>query len=154
MKFRIVFWDVLPGKIFVDRRFRGTCKMCISLVTTHIPVPYKCTPIYGRGRESPPAPPQVCCGTALSGFTYPVPDKINTRYIYDPILIFSLLFELFFFTFLLLKVLCMYFAESWALFFPIHESRSFQKNYYMDRTNITKHMLTLVVVSVSVLNCC
>jgi hypothetical protein len=25
MKFRIVFWDVLPYKIIVDRRFRGTC---------------------------------------------------------------------------------------------------------------------------------
>jgi hypothetical protein len=25
MKFRIVFWDVLPRKIIVDRRFRGTC---------------------------------------------------------------------------------------------------------------------------------
>jgi hypothetical protein len=24
MKFRIVFWDVLPCKIIVDRRFRGT----------------------------------------------------------------------------------------------------------------------------------
>jgi hypothetical protein len=25
MEFRIVFWDVLPCKIIVDRRFRGTC---------------------------------------------------------------------------------------------------------------------------------
>jgi hypothetical protein len=25
MKFRIVFWDVLPCKIIVDRRFRGAC---------------------------------------------------------------------------------------------------------------------------------
>jgi hypothetical protein len=25
MNFRIVFWDVLPCKIIVDRRFRGTC---------------------------------------------------------------------------------------------------------------------------------
>jgi hypothetical protein len=25
MKFRIVFWDVLPCKIIVGRRFRGTC---------------------------------------------------------------------------------------------------------------------------------
>jgi hypothetical protein len=25
MKFRIVFWDVLPCKMIVDRRFRGTC---------------------------------------------------------------------------------------------------------------------------------
>jgi hypothetical protein len=25
MKFGIVFWDVLPCKIIVDRRFRGTC---------------------------------------------------------------------------------------------------------------------------------
>jgi hypothetical protein len=25
MKFRIVFWDVLPCKITVDRRFRGAC---------------------------------------------------------------------------------------------------------------------------------
>jgi hypothetical protein len=25
MKFRTVFWDVLPCKIIVDRRFRGTC---------------------------------------------------------------------------------------------------------------------------------
>jgi hypothetical protein len=25
LKFRIVFWDVLPCKIIVDRRFRGTC---------------------------------------------------------------------------------------------------------------------------------
>jgi hypothetical protein len=25
MKFRIVFWDVLPCKIIVDRRFIGTC---------------------------------------------------------------------------------------------------------------------------------
>jgi hypothetical protein len=25
MKFRIVFWDVLPCKIIVDRRFRGMC---------------------------------------------------------------------------------------------------------------------------------
>jgi hypothetical protein len=25
MMFRIVFWDVLPCKIIVDRRFRGTC---------------------------------------------------------------------------------------------------------------------------------
>jgi hypothetical protein len=25
MKFRIVFWDVLPCKIIADRRFRGTC---------------------------------------------------------------------------------------------------------------------------------
>jgi hypothetical protein len=25
MKFRIVFWDVLPCKIIVDRRFRDTC---------------------------------------------------------------------------------------------------------------------------------
>jgi hypothetical protein len=25
MKFTIVFWDVLPSKIIVDRRFRGTC---------------------------------------------------------------------------------------------------------------------------------
>jgi hypothetical protein len=25
MKFRIVFWDVVPCKIIVDRRFRGTC---------------------------------------------------------------------------------------------------------------------------------
>jgi hypothetical protein len=25
MKFRFVFWDVLPCKIIVDRRFRGTC---------------------------------------------------------------------------------------------------------------------------------
>jgi hypothetical protein len=25
VKFRIVFWDVLPCKIIVDRRFRGTC---------------------------------------------------------------------------------------------------------------------------------
>jgi hypothetical protein len=24
MKFRIVFWDVLPCKIIVNRRFRGT----------------------------------------------------------------------------------------------------------------------------------
>jgi hypothetical protein len=24
IKFRIVFWDVLPCKIIVDRRFRGT----------------------------------------------------------------------------------------------------------------------------------
>jgi hypothetical protein len=24
-KFRFVFWDVLPCKIIVDRRFRGTC---------------------------------------------------------------------------------------------------------------------------------
>jgi hypothetical protein len=24
MKFRFVFWDVLPCKIIVDRRFRGT----------------------------------------------------------------------------------------------------------------------------------
>jgi hypothetical protein len=27
MKFRIVFWDVLPCKIIVDRRFRGTCSL-------------------------------------------------------------------------------------------------------------------------------
>jgi hypothetical protein len=25
MIFRIVFWDVLPCKMIVDRRFRGTC---------------------------------------------------------------------------------------------------------------------------------
>jgi hypothetical protein len=25
MKFRLVFWDVLPCKLIVDRRFRGTC---------------------------------------------------------------------------------------------------------------------------------
>jgi hypothetical protein len=25
LKFRFVFWDVLPCKIIVDRRFRGTC---------------------------------------------------------------------------------------------------------------------------------
>jgi hypothetical protein len=25
MKFRIVFWDVLPCKMIVDRRFRGAC---------------------------------------------------------------------------------------------------------------------------------
>jgi hypothetical protein len=25
MKFRFVFWDVLPCKTIVDRRFRGTC---------------------------------------------------------------------------------------------------------------------------------
>jgi hypothetical protein len=25
MKFRFVFWDVLPCKIIIDRRFRGTC---------------------------------------------------------------------------------------------------------------------------------
>jgi hypothetical protein len=25
MKFKIDFWDVLPYKIIVDRRFRGTC---------------------------------------------------------------------------------------------------------------------------------
>jgi hypothetical protein len=25
MKFRFVFWDVLPCKIIVDRRIRGTC---------------------------------------------------------------------------------------------------------------------------------
>jgi hypothetical protein len=25
MKFRIVFWDVIPCKIIGDRRFRGTC---------------------------------------------------------------------------------------------------------------------------------
>jgi hypothetical protein len=25
MKFRIVFWDVLPCRIIVDRRFRGKC---------------------------------------------------------------------------------------------------------------------------------
>jgi hypothetical protein len=25
VKFRFVFWDVLPCKIIVDRRFRGTC---------------------------------------------------------------------------------------------------------------------------------
>jgi hypothetical protein len=25
MKFRIVFWDLLPCKIIVDRHFRGTC---------------------------------------------------------------------------------------------------------------------------------
>jgi hypothetical protein len=25
MKFRFVFWDVMPCKIIVDRRFRGTC---------------------------------------------------------------------------------------------------------------------------------
>jgi hypothetical protein len=23
MMFRVVFWDILPGKIIVDRRFRG-----------------------------------------------------------------------------------------------------------------------------------
>jgi hypothetical protein len=28
VKFRIVFWDVLPCKVIVDRRFRGTC--CLS----------------------------------------------------------------------------------------------------------------------------
>jgi hypothetical protein len=27
MKFRIVFWDVLPCKIIVDRRFRGSLMM-------------------------------------------------------------------------------------------------------------------------------
>jgi hypothetical protein len=27
MKFRFVFWDVLPCKIIVDRRFRGTCRL-------------------------------------------------------------------------------------------------------------------------------
>jgi hypothetical protein len=31
MKFRIVFWDVLPCKIIVDRRFRGTCCLHIPL---------------------------------------------------------------------------------------------------------------------------
>jgi hypothetical protein len=25
MKFRIAFWDVLPCKTIVNRRFRGTC---------------------------------------------------------------------------------------------------------------------------------
>jgi hypothetical protein len=25
MNFRFIFWDVLPCKIIVDRRFRGTC---------------------------------------------------------------------------------------------------------------------------------
>jgi hypothetical protein len=25
MKFRFVFWDILPCKVIVDRRFRGTC---------------------------------------------------------------------------------------------------------------------------------
>jgi hypothetical protein len=25
MKFRFVFWDVLPCKVIVNRRFRGTC---------------------------------------------------------------------------------------------------------------------------------
>jgi hypothetical protein len=25
MKLRFVFWDVLPYKLIVDRRFRGTC---------------------------------------------------------------------------------------------------------------------------------
>jgi hypothetical protein len=25
MKFRFVFWDVMPRKIIVDRRFRDTC---------------------------------------------------------------------------------------------------------------------------------
>jgi hypothetical protein len=27
MKFRIIFWDVLPCKIIVDRRFRGTASI-------------------------------------------------------------------------------------------------------------------------------
>jgi hypothetical protein len=32
MKFRIVFWDVLPCKIIVDRRFRGTCCLHHTIV--------------------------------------------------------------------------------------------------------------------------
>jgi hypothetical protein len=41
MKFRFVFWDVLPCKIIVDRRFRGMCclhpqgLMYISVTLTH-----------------------------------------------------------------------------------------------------------------------
>jgi hypothetical protein len=34
MKFRIVFWDVLPCKIIVDRRFRGT--YCLHLLPCKI----------------------------------------------------------------------------------------------------------------------
>jgi hypothetical protein len=34
MKFRIVFLDVLPCKIIVDRRFSGSAA---SIITTHLP---------------------------------------------------------------------------------------------------------------------
>jgi hypothetical protein len=35
MKFRFVFWDVLPCKIIVDRRCRGTC--CLNHQSDHLP---------------------------------------------------------------------------------------------------------------------
>jgi hypothetical protein len=34
MKFRIVFWDVLPCKIIVDRRFGGTYCLMMEAVRT------------------------------------------------------------------------------------------------------------------------
>jgi hypothetical protein len=36
LKFRIVFWDVLPCKIIVDRRFRGTCCLQHQLFYTAV----------------------------------------------------------------------------------------------------------------------
>jgi hypothetical protein len=41
MKFKIVFWDVLPCKIILDRRFRGTC--CFH---QHVPLKRRSTIFY------------------------------------------------------------------------------------------------------------
>jgi hypothetical protein len=39
MKFRFVFWDVLPCKTIVDRSFRGTC--CLHAKTKAVKTSYK-----------------------------------------------------------------------------------------------------------------
>jgi hypothetical protein len=56
MTFRIVFWDVLPCKIIVDRRFRGTCCLHhqvwvsteVSEVRAASIIRYECRPKFQR----------------------------------------------------------------------------------------------------------
>jgi len=43
MIFRIVSWDVLPCKIIVDRRFRGTCYIQPWWWRQHIPLKRRST---------------------------------------------------------------------------------------------------------------
>jgi hypothetical protein len=43
MKFRIVFWDVLPCRIISDRRFRGTCCFHHQGWDEHVPLKRRST---------------------------------------------------------------------------------------------------------------
>jgi hypothetical protein len=49
MKFRFVFWDVLPCKIIVDRRFRNTC--CLHHQSVEGPYDGGSTYIWNVGRQ-------------------------------------------------------------------------------------------------------